>query len=95
MTFRITSGFRTYRELTPIRDKFAPIAAAAGAVVVDNTARFRMEGGDIVLGQPTTDQGPVARQLATNGEGVYIVAMKVDHQQQTLGGIESRTRIEI
>src|ERR1043166_10028446 len=42
-----------------VSDKFAPIAVAAGAVVVDNTARFRMEP-DVPLVVPEVNVEAIA-----------------------------------
>ncbi|HEY2987131.1 MAG TPA: aspartate-semialdehyde dehydrogenase [Candidatus Binatia bacterium] len=42
-----------------VSDKFAPIAVAAGAVVVDNTARFRMEP-DVPLVVPEANAAEIA-----------------------------------
>jgi len=43
-----------------VSDKFAPLAVAAGAVVVDNTARFRMEP-DIPLVVPEVNAQEIAQ----------------------------------
>src|SRR6201981_2554128 len=42
-----------------VSDKFAPIAGAAGGVVIDNTARFRMEP-DVPLVVPEVNAGEIA-----------------------------------
>lgn len=45
---------------SPISKKFAPIAAEAGTVVIDNTAQFRMES-DIPLVVPEVNPGAIAQ----------------------------------
>ena len=48
-------------------------------------AYFRFGGDSYVeLVSPTNDQGPVGRRVAASGEGVYLVAMRVDDLAATL-----------
>lgn len=49
-------------------------APAAGMAM----AFFRFGGSYLELVSATGDQGPIAKRLAEQGEGVHLVAMKVD-----------------
>ncbi|HET7737237.1 MAG TPA: VOC family protein [Tepidiformaceae bacterium] len=53
-------------------------------------AFFRMGESDIELVSPTGDQGPVAKRLAASGEGVYLVALKVDNLQATVEDLRAK-----
>jgi methylmalonyl-CoA epimerase len=55
-------------------------AAAAGMAM----AFFRFGDSYIELVSATSDQGPIAKRLAEQGEGVHLVAMKVDDIDATL-----------
>ena len=55
-------------------------AAAAGMAM----AFFRFGDSYIELVSATGDQGPIAKRLAEQGEGVHLVAMKVDSIDATL-----------
>jgi lactoylglutathione lyase/methylmalonyl-CoA/ethylmalonyl-CoA epimerase len=55
-------------------------APAAGMAM----AFFRFGDSYIELVSATSDQGPIAKRLAEQGEGVHLVAMKVDDIEQTL-----------
>lgn len=55
-------------------------APAAGMAM----AFFRFGDSYIELVSATGDQGPIARRLAEQGEGVHLVAMKVDNLEQSL-----------
>ncbi|MCC6959952.1 MAG: VOC family protein [Dehalococcoidia bacterium] len=55
----------------------APAAAMAMAF-------FRFGDSYIELVSATGDQGPIAKRLAEQGEGVHLVAMKVDDIDATL-----------
>ena len=48
-------------------------------------AYFRF-GGDsyLELVAPTNESGPVGRRVAASGEGVYLLAMKVDNVEETV-----------
>ncbi|OAI41854.1 hypothetical protein AYO38_11995, partial [bacterium SCGC AG-212-C10] len=47
-------------------------------------AFFRFADSYVELVSNTSDQGPIAKRLATTGEGVHLVAMKVDDVSATL-----------
>lgn len=55
-------------------------APAAGMAM----AFFRFGDSYIELVSATGDQGPIAKRLAEMGEGVHLVAMKVDNIDTTL-----------
>lgn len=55
-------------------------APAAGMAM----AFFRFGDSYIELVSATSDQGPIAKRLAEQGEGVHLVAMKVDDIDATL-----------
>lgn len=55
-------------------------APAAGMAM----AFFRFGDSYIELVSATSDQGPIAKRLAEQGEGVHLVAMKVDDMDATL-----------
>lgn len=55
-------------------------APAAGMTM----AFFRFGDSYIELVSATGDQGPIAKRLAEQGEGVHLVAMKVDDIDATL-----------
>lgn len=55
-------------------------APAAGMAM----AFFRFGGSYLELVSATGDQGPIAKRLAEQGEGVHLVAMKVDDIDKTL-----------
>jgi methylmalonyl-CoA epimerase len=47
-------------------------------------AFFRFGDSYIELVSATSDQGPIAKRLSEQGEGVHLVAMKVDNMDATL-----------
>ena len=47
-------------------------------------AFFRFGDSYIELVSATSDQGPIAKRLSEQGEGVHLVAMKVDDMDATL-----------
>ncbi|MGE3076388.1 MAG: VOC family protein [Dehalococcoidia bacterium] len=55
-------------------------APAAGMAM----AFFRFGDSYIELVSATSDQGPIAKRLSEQGEGVHLVAMKVDDIDATL-----------
>jgi len=55
-------------------------APAAGMAM----AFFRFGDSYIELVSATGDQGPIAKRLSEQGEGVHLVAMKVDDMDATL-----------
>lgn len=62
----------------PVVDRGEP--AGAGF----KNAHFRFGETFTELISPTSDQGPVAKRLATTGEGVYLVAMRVDDLEKAV-----------
>ena len=54
-------------------------------------AYFRF-GGDsyLELVSPTNDTGPVGRRVAASGEGVYLMAMRVDDVEATLTDLRAK-----
>lgn len=53
-------------------------------------AYFRFGDTFIELISPISDQGPVAKRLASSGDGPYLVAMRVDDIQQTLADLRGK-----
>lgn len=53
-------------------------------------AFFRFGDSYIELVGALGDQGPIAKRLAEQGEGVHLVAMKVDNLQQTLEDLRAK-----
>lgn len=45
---------------------------------------------NIELVTPTNDYGPHARRLLANGDGVYLVALKVDNLRETVDELRSK-----
>jgi methylmalonyl-CoA epimerase len=60
--------------------------AAAGMKM----AFFRFEGSYVELVSNLGDEGPIARRLADRGEGVHLVAMKVDNLEETLADLRAK-----
>ncbi len=61
-------------------------APAAGMAM----AFFRFGDSFIELVSATGDQGPIAKRLADSGEGVHLVAMKVDDIDKTLAELREK-----
>lgn len=61
-------------------------APAAGMAM----AFFRFGDSYIELVSATSDQGPIAKRLAEQGEGVHLVAMKVDNLEQTVAELRAK-----
>lgn len=61
-------------------------APAAGMAM----AFFRFGDSYIELVSATGDQGPIAKRLADQGEGVHLVAMKVDDIDATLAQLREK-----
>jgi methylmalonyl-CoA/ethylmalonyl-CoA epimerase len=61
-------------------------APAAGMAM----AFFRFDNSFIELVSATSDQGPIAKRLAEQGEGIHLVAMRVDNVEQTLAGLRAK-----
>ena len=51
---------------------------------------FRLPSGDLELVSPNSDEGPVAKRLASQGPGVYLVAMAVDDLSATLDDLRGK-----
>jgi len=61
-------------------------APAAGMAM----AFFRFDSSYIELVSATSDQGPIAKRLAEMGEGVHLVAMRVDDLDKTLADLRGK-----
>lgn len=61
-------------------------APAAGMAM----AFFRFADSYLELVSATGDQGPIAKRLAEQGEGVHLVAMKVDDIDKTLEDLRAK-----
>jgi methylmalonyl-CoA epimerase len=48
------------------------------------------DGRAIELVQPTDETGAVGRRVATAGEGIYLVAMRVSNLQETLADLRAK-----
>lgn len=53
-------------------------------------AFFRFGDSYIELVSNVGDEGPIARRLSSMGEGVHLVAMKVDNLEQTVAELRSK-----
>ncbi len=54
-------------------------------------AFFRFGGDSYVeLVTATTDQGPIAKRLADSGEGIHLIAMRVDDLDATLTSLRDK-----
>lgn len=61
-------------------------AAAAGMKM----AFFRFGDSYLELVSNIGDEGPIARRLANQGEGVHLVAMKVDNIEATIADLRTK-----
>ncbi|MDA0364481.1 MAG: VOC family protein [Chloroflexi bacterium] len=61
-------------------------AAAAGMKM----AFFRFGDSYLELVSNIGDEGPIARRLSNQGEGVHLVAMKVDNLEATLADLRGK-----
>ena len=61
-------------------------AAAAGMKM----AFFRFADSYVELVSNLGDDGPIAKRLADRGEGVHLVAMKVDNLEKTLEALRAK-----
>ena len=68
----------------PVNDRSE--AAAAGMKM----AFFRFGDSFIELVSNLGEEGPIAKRLAERGEGVHLVAMKVDDLQATLAALRAK-----
>ena len=85
-----------------VKDMEASVAkyeAIFGAPVSDRSeappagmkmAFFRFPGSYVELVSNLGDTGPIAQRLATRGEGVHLVAMKVDNLEATLADLRAK-----
>jgi len=53
-------------------------------------AYFRFPEGYLELVAPTNETGPVGRRVANSGEGVHLVALKVDNVEQTVSELREK-----
>ena len=53
-------------------------------------AFFRFGDSYVELVSNLGDEGPIARRLADRGEGVHLVAMKVDDLEKTVGDLREK-----
>ncbi len=53
-------------------------------------AYFDFEHSQIELVAPTNETGPIGRRIAGSGEGVHLVAMRVDDLDATVADLRSR-----
>ncbi len=53
-------------------------------------AFFRFGETFVELVTPTSEDGPIAKRLATTGEGVYLLAMRVDDMDATLADLRQK-----
>jgi methylmalonyl-CoA epimerase len=47
-------------------------------------AYFRFDESYLELVSPTDETGPVGRRVAASGEGVYLIALRVDNVEKTV-----------
>ena len=69
---------------TPVSDRSE--AAAAGMKM----AFFRFGDSYVELVSNLGDEGPIAKRLADRGEGVHLMAMKVDDLDKTLADLREK-----
>jgi methylmalonyl-CoA/ethylmalonyl-CoA epimerase len=69
---------------TPVSDRSE--AAAAGMKM----AFFRFGDSYVELVSNLGEEGPIARRLADRGEGVHLIAMKVDDLDKTLADLREK-----
>jgi methylmalonyl-CoA/ethylmalonyl-CoA epimerase len=69
---------------TPVSDRSE--AAAAGMKM----AFFRFGDSYVELVSNLGDEGPIAKRLADRGEGVHLMAMKVDDLDKTLAELREK-----
>jgi methylmalonyl-CoA epimerase len=69
---------------TPVSDRSE--AAAAGMKM----AFFRFGDSYVELVSNLGDEGPIAKRLADRGEGVHLMAMKVDDLDKTLAELRQK-----
>lgn len=53
-------------------------------------AYFDFEHTQVELVSPTDDKGPVGRRIAASGEGVYLMAMRVDDVDATVNELRAK-----
>ena len=69
---------------TPVSDRSE---SAAGGMKM---AFFRFADSYVELVSNLGDEGPIARRLAERGEGVHLVAMKVDDLEKTVAALREK-----
>lgn len=69
--------------------KAAPVNEHPGTGFKGTILRFE-DGRAVELIEPTDETGPVGKRVAAAGEGVYMVAMKVDDLQATLADLREK-----
>jgi methylmalonyl-CoA epimerase len=69
---------------TPVSDRSE--APAAGMKM----AFFRFDDSYVELVSNLGDEGPIAKRLADRGEGVHLMAMKVDDLDKTLADLREK-----
>lgn len=47
-------------------------------------AYFRFDDGYLELVSPTNENGPVGRRVAASGDGVYLIALRVDDLEKSV-----------
>jgi methylmalonyl-CoA/ethylmalonyl-CoA epimerase len=62
----------------PVSDRGEPQGAGF------KNAYFRFPESYLELVSPTNDTGPVGRRVAQSGDGVYLIALRVDNLEQTV-----------
>ncbi len=67
-----------------------PDTTGEDAMLRARTARLPLSQGAIVLAAPLPGDGPLARGLAAQGEGLYSVAVAVDDLQGAVTGLRGR-----
>jgi methylmalonyl-CoA/ethylmalonyl-CoA epimerase len=51
---------------------------------------FRFGDTSLELVSPLSEEGPVARRVAASGDGVYLVAMRVDNLEEAVGQLREK-----
>lgn len=64
--------------------------AERGSAPGMKTAHFRMPDSFLELVTNDGDEGPVAKRLAENGSGVYLVAMRTEDVDETLAELREK-----
>ncbi len=75
-----------YETITGAKVSDRSEAPAAGMAM----AFFRFDSSYLELVTATSDQGPIAKRLSEMGEGVHLVAMRVDDIDKTLADLRAQ-----